>query len=85
MSFLAQNWPILLFAGVMIYMHFFMHRGHGRHRHRDHAAEPGVGQGRRRSRESGSRATQARSPSARRMLTSVGGVAAGRGATATSA
>jgi hypothetical protein len=43
MSFLAQNWPILLFAGVMIYMHFFMHRGHGRHRHRDHTADPASG------------------------------------------
>ena len=40
MSFLAQNWPILLFAGVMIYMHFFMHRGHGRHRHRGHTSDP---------------------------------------------
>lgn len=40
MSFLAQNWPILLFAGAMIYMHLFMHRGHHRHRHHDHAAKP---------------------------------------------
>lgn len=39
MSFLAQNWPILLFAGVMIYMHFFMHRGHGRHRHHSHTSD----------------------------------------------
>lgn len=43
MSFLTQNWPILLFAGVMIYMHFFMHRGHGRHRHHDRAADPASG------------------------------------------
>ena len=31
MTLLLQNWPILLFAGVMIYMHVFMHRGHGAH------------------------------------------------------
>lgn len=43
MSFLTQNWPILLFAGVMIYMHLFMHRGHGRHRHHGQAADPPPG------------------------------------------
>lgn len=36
MSFLQQNWPWLLFGGVMIYMHFFMHRGHGSHGHHAH-------------------------------------------------
>lgn len=40
MSFLAQNWPFLLFVGVMIYMHLFMHRSHGRHRHHDNTANP---------------------------------------------
>ncbi len=38
MSFLQQNWPLLLFFGVMIYMHVFMHRGHGSHHH--HARQP---------------------------------------------
>lgn len=40
MSFLTENWPILLFAGVMIYMHLFMHRGHGKHRHHEHRSDP---------------------------------------------
>lgn len=41
MSFLQQNWPWLLFVGVMIYMHFFMHRGHGAHgSHHAHRPDP---------------------------------------------
>lgn len=43
MSFLQQNWPWLLFAGAMIYMHFFMHRGHGSHRHHTRSADPESG------------------------------------------